>query len=240
MTEYEQLERRAKDVLHWMEQRSELRRPFFIEFAGTPKSGKSSCIDSVSHFFRRMGFRVHSPSEGASRRTPMYLKEDLTAFNTWSACYALTQVLEALHHSDKYHIAILDRGLFDSLVWFDLLRRQEKVGTDDCEVVQKFMLLPKWRNVIDLVSLFRVDPIDAMARENQHKLVEKHGRAMNPIFLGELNDAYARVTDKYGEQFSAFLKLDTSMVIGRTQIETAATIVEAALGILEVEAGIGA
>jgi putative protein kinase ArgK-like GTPase of G3E family len=45
-------------------------RPFFVEFSGTPKSGKSTCIDIVSHFFRRMQYKVLAPSEGASKRTP--------------------------------------------------------------------------------------------------------------------------------------------------------------------------
>ena len=44
-------------------------RPVFVEFSGTPKSGKSTCIDIVSHFFRRVGFNVLAPTEGASKRT---------------------------------------------------------------------------------------------------------------------------------------------------------------------------
>src|SRR5262245_9593829 len=82
-------------------------RPLFIEFSGSPKSGKSTCIDIVHHFFRRVGFKVLAPTEGASKRTPYYLKDDLVAFNAWSACYALTHVLEGLYQSDKYDLAIL-------------------------------------------------------------------------------------------------------------------------------------
>ena len=89
---------------------NELGRPYFFEFSGTPKSGKSTCIDSVSHFFRRLGFRVLAPTEGASRRTPRYLRDNLFRFNIWSASYALTHILEGLSSPEKYHIAILDRG----------------------------------------------------------------------------------------------------------------------------------
>jgi pantothenate kinase len=32
--------------------------PIVIEFSGSPKSGKSTNIDIITHFFRRMGFRV--------------------------------------------------------------------------------------------------------------------------------------------------------------------------------------
>src|SRR5437588_4672820 len=77
-------------------------RPLFVEFSGSPKSGKSTCIDIVAHFFRRVGFKVLAPAEGASKRTPYYLKDDLAAFNTWSADYALNHVLEGLYHSDRF------------------------------------------------------------------------------------------------------------------------------------------
>src|SRR5438445_9618618 len=109
----EALAERAAACLDDLHQRDPARRPLFIEFAGTPKSGKSSCIDSVVHFFRRMNYVVLAPSEGASRRTPYYLRNDLIAFNTWSASYALTQIMEGLYHSDRYDVVVLDRGLFD-------------------------------------------------------------------------------------------------------------------------------
>ncbi len=101
-------------------------RPFFVEFAGTPKAGKSTCIDIVSHFFRRTGFHVLAPAEGASKRTPFYLKKDWIAFNTWSACYALQHVLEGAHSGEPYNIVMLDRGLFDALAWFEFLRMTGK------------------------------------------------------------------------------------------------------------------
>jgi putative protein kinase ArgK-like GTPase of G3E family len=69
---YEELREKAITVLH-----QQVKRPRFIEFAGTPKSGKSTCIDTVSHFFRRNGYKVLTPTEGASKRTPYYLKENL-------------------------------------------------------------------------------------------------------------------------------------------------------------------
>ena len=79
----------------------------FIEFSGTPKSGKSTCIEIVAHFFRRLDFKVLAPAEGASRRTPYYLKEDWMAFNTWSASYALMHVLEGLHGSERIRFSDL-------------------------------------------------------------------------------------------------------------------------------------
>ena len=138
--------------------RQQVPRPYFVEFAGTPKSGKSTCIDTVGHFFRRNDYKVLAPTEGASKRTPYYLKEDLVSFNVWSACYALTHILEGLHGSDEFRIAFLDRGLFDALAWFELLGAEGDIDAVQRDTIQKFLLMDKWRSVIDAVFLFRTDP----------------------------------------------------------------------------------
>jgi thymidylate kinase len=174
-----------------------------------------------------------APTEGASRRTPFFLKDDLTAFNTWSACYALSQILEALHHAERYQIAILDRGLFDSLVWFRLLTDLGNIEEETCSVVQQFIMLDQWRSVIDLVVLFTADPDTAMARENKGKLIEKHGRAMNPQFLSQMNTAYASVAEEYQNEFAQFLEVDTSAEAGLSEKDAAAIVVDYALGCLE-------
>src|SRR5687768_2951909 len=69
-------------------------QPVIVEFAGTPKSGKSTSINVVNHFFHRHEFNVFAPTEGVSKRTPRLLKKDLLYYNTWAACYALSQMFE--------------------------------------------------------------------------------------------------------------------------------------------------
>ena len=196
-------------------------QPVFVEFCGSPKSGKSTCIDIVAHFFRRVGFNVLAPTEGASKRTPYYLKSNLTAFNAWSSCYALMHVLEGLYHSDQYHVAILDRGLFDALVWFELLTSDNEITPDDRDRVHQFLLIDKWRSAINSVFLFKADPGTSMERENQDKLIEDFGRAMNPEFLSRLNDAYESIRSKYSGRFPEFEVIDTSNEMKTTPQSTA-------------------
>ena len=223
------LKGRAEGILGQLES-NPLKRPVFVEFSGTPKSGKSTCIDIVSHFFRRIEtdsrsrFRILAPTEGASKRTPFYLKDNWVAFNTWSASYALTHILEGLHHSDKYHLAILDRGLFDALVWFEVLERQGNISKSEKQKVQDFILIGHWRDAIDSVFLFTADPATSMKRENQDKLIEEPGRAMNPDFLNTLNESYATVRELYAGQFKNFYYIDTSESSGSTAQSTAAQV----------------
>jgi hypothetical protein len=211
---------RATAVLNTLKE-SPPSRPVFVEFCGSPKSGKSTCIDIVAHFFRRMGFNVLAPTEGASKRTPYYLNTDWVAFNTWSACYALTHVLEGLYHSDKYHLAILDRGLFDALVWFELLASDDKIAAQDRDKVHQFLLIEKWRSTTNCVFLFNADPNTSMQRENQDKLIQDLGTAMNPDVLKRLNVAYSTVREKYAPLFQKFEVIDTSNNMNTTPQSTA-------------------
>jgi thymidylate kinase len=210
-------------------------RPVFVEFSGTPKSGKSTCIDIVAHFLRRLRFRTLAPTEGASRRTPYYLKDDWVAFNTWSANYALTHILEGLHHADRYHIAILDRGLFDALVWFEMLATKGEITPEERDRVHSFLLIDKWRKAVDAVFLFKTDPETSMERENRDKLLSDPGRAMNVESLTELNEAYDRVRERYRDSFRNFQVIDTSGAAGTTPQSTA---FEVTTRILELFSGV--
>ncbi len=202
--------------------------PVFVEFSGTPKSGKSTCIDIVYHFFHRVGFNVLAPTEGASKRTPYYLKDNLVAFNTWSASYALTHILEGLHHSDKYHLAILDRGLFDALAWFQFLKSDGKIPLETCETIQNFISLKEWRSVIDSVFLFTADSKTSMERENADKLIDEPGKAMNHEVLKRLNQAYSEVRSKYGSEFK-ITDINTSKNENSTVQSTAAQVADSIL-----------
>ena len=220
-------------------------RPKFVEFSGTPKSGKSTCIDSVSHFFRRIRldeqdpdyanarFTILAPTEGASRRTPAFLRDDLVAFNTWSASYALTHILEGRYHSDRFHLAILDRGLFDALAWFQLLEMQNDISNDDMEKVHNFLLIDHWRSEVDTVFLFTADAETSLKRENEGKLIDAPGRAMNPDFINRLNEAYRIISERFANQFKSVITVDTSESASSTPLSTAVHVADCILDLFQ-------
>jgi len=200
---------RAKKSL--LSDNSEVHHPVFIEFAGSPKSGKSTIIGIVSHFFKRHGFRVGQPAEGASLRTPPDLKKDLLAFNAWSACYALQTILEDCHSGDPDHLVILDRGLFDAVVWAQFLYEpNHRITDDDRKLMQGFFTLDLWRQRESAVFLFTADQTTSLARETHSKLTLKGGGAMNADFLNNLLKAYTRAADEWEAEFPHILHFDTS------------------------------
>ena len=232
-TQKKNLQSRAAETLKLLTE-SPLSRPLFVEFAGTPKSGKSTCIDTVNHFFRRLGYKVLAPTEGASKRTPYYLKDDYVAFNAWSATYALTHILEGRYGTDEYHIVILDRGLFDALAWFELLKENGDITSGDCSAIHQFLLVGHWRELVDVVFLFQTDPATSLERENRNKLVEEPGRAMNPDFLQALNAAYNTTRRQYADKFSQLFTINTRDGQS-TELSTAYTVAETILDQLSLK-----
>lgn len=204
------------------------RAPVVVEFAGSPKSGKSTNIDIVSHFFKRMGFKVWAPSEGASKRTPYSLKRNLVAFNTWSLNYAISELLVAYYNIDQQDLVILDRGPFDSIAWMSLLHERGDLDDNEFRVLRDFSLHPKWSLLISRLYLFTCDPKSSLERELSVKLTHGAGVAMNQDMLNSLLKEYQKLQLELNSY--PVLPFDTTQSTG--PLETAKQIATDVLNLL--------
>lgn len=227
--DYEKLIARAEAVAKALQANQE-HAPVAIEFAGSPKSGKSTTIDILVHFFKRTGFKVWAPTEGASKRTPYHLKRDLVAFNAWTLNYAISEILVAYYNVDRHHLIVLDRGPFDSLAWMLWLQQRGDLNQDDYSIMKRFALFPKWNDLISRVYLFTCSPQVSLSRENQMKLISKDGVAMNVSCLSSLLSIYEDV--KRDVRQDQIVPIDTSSE-GNTAKQNAGTIAEDILEIFE-------
>lgn len=185
---------------------SELRRPLIIEFAGTPKSGKTTCVDAIAKFLRRNGIPVHRVTERASV-SPISDKHHLF-FNTWTGAMSLAQLLAILEQQNG--VAILDRGLFDTLVWMNFLAAREAVSTQELSVIEDFFLLERWASRVDIVVVMSVSPDRALEREFQDQITDKLGSIMNPEILKNYNASLHFCLQKYRPQFRRMIHIDTT------------------------------
>src|SRR3954466_4175 len=140
----EKLEARAKAIHDNL--LSFASRAFVIEFAGTPKSGKSTSVEAIRHFFTRMGFRVHVLAERAAV-CPIPMKGHLF-FNTWCAASMLAELLANVETEPD--IILVDRGIFDALVWLVLQEQRGELTAAEARAIEAFLLLDRWRSLIDL------------------------------------------------------------------------------------------
>jgi predicted NUDIX family phosphoesterase len=181
------------------------RRAFVIEFAGTPKSGKSTSVEAVRHLFTRNGFRVHVLSERAAL-CPIPMKGHLF-FNTWCATSMLAELLENIEADSD--IIIVDRGIFDALVWLTLQSNRGEILEYEKKAIEQFLLLERWRSLIDLSIMMVVDADKALSREKAQRISLKTGSIMNKDVLASMTSSAETAAQKYGNKFD-LIKLDTT------------------------------
>jgi predicted NUDIX family phosphoesterase len=181
-------------------------RAFVMEFAGTPKSGKSTSVEGIRHFFSRHGFRVHVLVERASV-CPIPMKGHLY-FNTWCATTMLAELLANV--DTETDLIIVDRGLFDALVWLTLQSQRGEVTAAEAKTIENFLLLERWRTLIDLAVVMNVNPEQAIARENSQRISAKPGSIMNPDVLSAISESVETTVERYGSKFGDVIIHDTT------------------------------
>jgi predicted NUDIX family phosphoesterase len=201
--EVREIERRALEVRRLLEFAS---RAFVIEFAGTPKAGKTTSVEAIRHFFNRQGFRVHVLLERASV-CPIPMKGHLF-FNTWCASTMLAELIANI--DTETDLIIVDRGLFDALVWLTLQRERGELTGREAKAIEEFLLLDRWRSLIDLAVIMNVSAEEAIKRETSNRISSKPGSIMNIPVLKMLSDSLARTIALYGEKFPALIEYSTS------------------------------
>ncbi len=207
------LQQRAEALAQEFKKRG--RKPVVIEFAGSPKAGKTTTLSTLQTFLKRCGFKVEVVIERASI-CPIRDKKHAN-FNIWTACMTLAQILERTQHQhrsepdpDAPEILILDRGLFDAIVWLVMMEHLAKIQKQELENVERFLLMPDWRKRIFGVVVMTASPKDSMEREKGDLPVEgAEGSIMNEQWLAKFRETILSVSKRLERQFRIF-HVDTS------------------------------
>lgn len=160
------------------------RRPIVIEFSGVPKSGKTSSINSLMQFLKRNDFKVKVLQESASvcpvndKHSPM--------FNLWTACDSIRALVGELESDrTKYDVIIIDRGIFDSMCWFEWLLENDKIENAMKKAMDTFLTMEELTSYIDIVFVYKATPEKSIEREYATLLTDVPGSIMNKEVLSE-------------------------------------------------------
>lgn len=228
-------EQKAQNILKYLKSPKRydetfLPRPFFIEFTGSPSAGKTTTITELDKFFRRQGFRVLRPQEGAEvirhipRSTPLY--------NIRTALYALQMLIDQ-SHGHLYDIVIFDRCVFDAYCWMMYWEEKEKLSEDEKNLIQSFFLSRFWMDKIDAAYFMVCNPEIAMQREQRIALSDKLGETTNPKTIHALIGRYRTAHTELAPRFRQLQLIDTT---GLSEQEMVEMLAKKTLDVLEQKA----
>ncbi len=206
--DYEQvldLETRAAKLKELLDARA-AKRPLIIEFSGAPKAGKTRSISGLELFLKRNGIKVEVFTERASV-APIKSKGHLN-FNVWVSCASLQGMLEALYRD--LDVFILDRGVFDALVWNEWLEMTGKITGEEARQVAQFFTMNRWTELVDLIFVLTCDPTVSIEREYADQLTTKRGTIMAEQTLKQLLQATDKTIKEHGAEFKRIVAVDTT------------------------------
>ncbi len=199
------LEDRAAKLKAFLEARP-AKRPLILEFSGSPKAGKTRCISVLELFLKRNGIKTEVYAERASV-SPIKSKGHLN-FNVWVSCASLQGMLESLYKD--IDVFILDRGVFDALVWNEWLELTGKITREEAQQVEQFFTMKRWTDLVDVVFVLTCNPAVSIQREHADQLTTKRGTIMEEGTLGQFLESIEKTMQKNGAKFKRIVPVDTT------------------------------
>lgn len=158
-----------------------------IEFAGMPKSGKTTAIEIADSYFKREKKKVRVIYEGA-RISPLD-KDDRFMYNSWSFHNTVNRILEA--RLDNYDHILIDRGIFDHMAF-------ARAICQDYDLLPVLEYYRIFEGLENRVFLYMLEPEEAIKREKKHNPFL--GRVFDSTFLTILFGAYQWVHEEISNE----------------------------------------
>lgn len=189
------------------------RTPYVIEFTGTPRTGKTSLINNLYDFFKKAGFSVEVIEEFTTSKKykkdiyPLLKDKYKNVVNTEIPKYVLKQLEDTI--DDNVDIIIIDRSLFDRLIWVDRLFLKE--GMNTCEYDDyKNKYIPLIRDKIDIVIGTYTDSLTALRRDYNANLSLEKRNFLNEDNLLEYNKSLLNMKELACNENINFHMVDTT------------------------------
>ncbi len=166
------------------------KKPYVIEFTGTPRTGKTSLINNLKDFFKKKGFSVCIIEEFTTSLKyktqiyPILKNKSKNVVNTEIPKYVLKDLNDAIN--SKYDIIIVDRSLFDRLIWVDRLFL--KKGMSDEEYNEyKSTYIPLIKEKINIIVSLYTDSLTCLKRDYHANLSLENRTFLNEDNVNEYN-----------------------------------------------------
>ena len=190
-----------------------LKKPFVIEFTGTPRTGKTSTIHNLYDFFKKGGFKISIVEEFT---TSVYYKEIFkTKYKNAESAETYIAIIEEIAErlkksiNSEVDIVLVDRSINDRQIWnythFIKGEMSEKLYK---ETKEKYENISK--ELVDCLIITYADPLVSLKRDYNCSLALEKRSFLNTENIEEFNKNLNALKTLFESSVPTFLLLDTS------------------------------
>lgn len=206
------LELKIKKIRHYLNpeiryNQNILPRPFIIEIAGSPSSGKTTIARNLAIFFRRNNFRVFRPLEAPE--AIQHIARDTPEYNIRTGLYSLLMLID-FSFGNQFDLVLLERGIFDPCYWMAYWRDKKFLTDSQLETIQDFFLLDFFAQKIDLALFVICDSTVAYTREVGSLEEGLVGPQSTVDEIRKHNKGYKKKFDELSSKFHNLRLVDTT------------------------------
>ena len=187
--------------------------PYVIEFTGTPRTGKTTLINNLYDFFKKAGFKVEIIEEFTTSKKykqdiyPLLKDQEKKIINTEIPKYVLKDLEDILNN--KPDIIIVDRSLFDRLIWIDRLYLKSGITKEEYEEY-KNTFIPIIKDKIDIVLATYTDSLTSIKRDYNANLSLEKRTFLNEKNVNEYNKSLLNMSKLSKKEDINFYLFDTT------------------------------
>ena len=206
----------------------ELDKPFVVEFAGTPRTGKTSIIKNIKDFYRKGNFKIKTIDSG-ELTTYSYFnkkKDKMTVFD-WEILI-IDEIYKNLlkEVSLDNDIILLERGLNDRKIWNDFMFLKGDITKEKYELIRKKSYKSP-KNLVDILVLTYTDDMTCIKRDYASSLALEKRNFVTIENIEVFNKALKNVKPLLEKNVQKFEFIDTSCIdINTTAIKITETILD--------------
>lgn len=184
--------------------------PFVVEFAGLPRSGKTTCVESLADLLKRSGCKTGRITERAST-CPISnkLRPD---FNAWTLTSYIKQFLELKDSGTE--IIVSDRGPFDAIAWLRFMMNTKRCTQELFNELSNCAHSKLWWSHQLAILVFKLTTDMILRREKIRRLSRREGT----IIRKEPLDAFRLALEEEIELCNKETKLVHTLEVGEFEI----------------------
>ena len=189
------------------------KKPYVIEFTGTPRTGKTTLINNLLDFFKKCGFKVSVIEEFTTSKRykkdiyPTLKDKYKNIVNTEIPKYVLKELEDTIN--DNPDIIIVDRSLFDRLIWVDRLHIKNGMSDEEYNDYKK-LYIPLIKEKIDIIISTYTDSITSLKRDYNANLSLEKRNFLNEDNVNEYNNSLLNMKELASNEDINFYLFDTT------------------------------